>query len=531
MLRVEGIDLHYGASQALWRVSLTAAVGEITCVLGRNGVGKTSTLRAVCGQVQALGRPDRLGRAGHHRPVHGRARPARHRAGAAGARDLPAADRRGEPADRVRRPAARRSAGSPSNLRAVPGPEGHAAPQGRRPLRRPAAAARDRPRAGHAAQLLVLDEPTEGIQPSIIKDIGRVLELLRAQGQMAILLVEQYLDFARGLADRLAVMDRGQVVLAGRPTSSTTRMFDATSLSEAAPTPTFPAPREREQERDRAACGGEGRWGSSTSPSPAATARTRLAHLYQRTPLRALFPRHAATTSPSPPWPMSAAAWSPATGRDRGRVGEGAAAWSPARRPRRSTARPAPTQRRDAPARRARRLARMVPAGDHPVRPRSAAPPLRLDLAGGARAMLGEMLVLGRLASGERASHGLLHDRIEVCRGRRLAWPTACGLRASYGRSLAAAAGLGGAAALATFVYAAPDAADRSSWPASCSPPTASTPAPRVVNGAPGRPLPGRRTRLRCAALSRCSGPASARPRPGCRRSCRGLARLRDAMH
>ena len=51
MLRIEGIDLHYGASQALWRVSLNAVVGEITCVMGRNGVGKTSTLRAVVGQV------------------------------------------------------------------------------------------------------------------------------------------------------------------------------------------------------------------------------------------------------------------------------------------------------------------------------------------------------------------------------------------------------------------------------------------------------------------------------------------------
>jgi urea transport system ATP-binding protein len=65
--------------------------------------------------------------------------------------------------------------------------------------------------------LLVLDEPTEGIQPSIIKDIGRVLELLRSQGQMAIVLVEQYLDFAKALADRLAVLDRGQVVLSGKP--------------------------------------------------------------------------------------------------------------------------------------------------------------------------------------------------------------------------------------------------------------------------------------------------------------------------
>jgi urea transport system ATP-binding protein len=66
-------------------------------------------------------------------------------------------------------------------------------------------------------KLMLLDEPTEGIQPSIIKDIGRVLAFLRSQGEMAILLVEQYLDFARELADRLAVMDRGQVVLAGPP--------------------------------------------------------------------------------------------------------------------------------------------------------------------------------------------------------------------------------------------------------------------------------------------------------------------------
>ena len=64
-------------------------------------------------------------------------------------------------------------------------------------------------------RLLVLDEPTEGIQPSIIKDIGRALEYLRAKGTMAILLVEQYFDFARELADRYAVLDRGEVVIAG----------------------------------------------------------------------------------------------------------------------------------------------------------------------------------------------------------------------------------------------------------------------------------------------------------------------------
>jgi len=66
-------------------------------------------------------------------------------------------------------------------------------------------------------RLLVLDEPTEGIQPSIIKDIGRVIALLRQRGDMAILLVEQYYDFARELAQTIAVMDRGDIVLAGAP--------------------------------------------------------------------------------------------------------------------------------------------------------------------------------------------------------------------------------------------------------------------------------------------------------------------------
>ena len=66
-------------------------------------------------------------------------------------------------------------------------------------------------------RLLVLDEPTEGIQPSIIKDIGRVIALLRERGGMAVLLVEQYYDFARELADTLHVMDRGDIVLGGVP--------------------------------------------------------------------------------------------------------------------------------------------------------------------------------------------------------------------------------------------------------------------------------------------------------------------------
>ena len=65
--------------------------------------------------------------------------------------------------------------------------------------------------------MLLLDEPTEGIQPSIIKDIGRIIGALRERAEIAIVLVEQYLDFARELADELIVMDRGEVVLAGAP--------------------------------------------------------------------------------------------------------------------------------------------------------------------------------------------------------------------------------------------------------------------------------------------------------------------------
>lgn len=64
-------------------------------------------------------------------------------------------------------------------------------------------------------QLLILDEPTEGIQPSIIKDIQNVISLLRDRGDMAILLVEQYFEFARDLADNYVVMERGEVVLSG----------------------------------------------------------------------------------------------------------------------------------------------------------------------------------------------------------------------------------------------------------------------------------------------------------------------------
>jgi urea transport system ATP-binding protein len=217
MLRIEGIDLHYGASQALWRVSLTAVVGEITCVMGRNGVGKTSTLRAVVGQVRpSAGRIQWDGQDITSLSTVERAR--RRIALVPQGREI-------FPLLTVEENLQTGFGALPRGERRIPDHIFELFPILKTMLRRRggdlSGGQQQQLAIGRALimkpKLLVLDEPTEGIQPSIIKDIGRVLELLRSQGQMAILLVEQYLDFAKALADRLAVMDRGQVVLSGRP--------------------------------------------------------------------------------------------------------------------------------------------------------------------------------------------------------------------------------------------------------------------------------------------------------------------------
>ena len=217
MLRVDGIDLRYGASQALWGVSLTAAVGQITCVLGRNGVGKTSTLRAVCGQVApTAGRIEWEGQ-----DITSLSTVERARRGVA----LVPQGREIFPLLTVEENLRSGFAALPRRERFVPDHVFELFPVLRSTLRRRggdlSGGQQQQLAIGRALvmqpRLLVLDEPTEGIQPSIIKDIGRVLDHLRAQGRMAILLVEQYLDFAKALADRLAVMNRGQVVLEGRP--------------------------------------------------------------------------------------------------------------------------------------------------------------------------------------------------------------------------------------------------------------------------------------------------------------------------
>src|ERR671930_1430719 len=211
MLQVNAVDLHYGAAQALRGVSLSAEPGKVTCVLGRNGVGKTSLLDALAGQ----------------HPV------------SKGTITFDGADITWlKPSERARRgvayvpqgreifplltveenlktgfaPLKREDRSIPDDVFALfPvlsemfGRRGGDLSGGQQQQLAIGRALVMRPR------LLLLDEPTEGIQPSIIKDIGRAISYLRNLGNIAIVLVEQYLDFACELGDSFAVMDRGAV--------------------------------------------------------------------------------------------------------------------------------------------------------------------------------------------------------------------------------------------------------------------------------------------------------------------------------
>ena len=228
MLTAENVDLYYGAAQALRHVSLTAEVGKVTALMGRNGVGKTSFLRAVVGEqpiaggsIMFNGVP--LGRmAPHDRARLGIAYVPQGRdifplltvrenleTGYAPLKR----DDRSIPADvfdlfPVLRDMLRRRGGDLS------GGQQQQLAIGRALVMRP--------------RLLLLDEPTEGIQPSIIKDIGRAIAYLRSLGKIAIVLVEQYLDFAQELGDRFVVMDRGSIVY-----SASKDTVDESSLKQA----------------------------------------------------------------------------------------------------------------------------------------------------------------------------------------------------------------------------------------------------------------------------------------------------------
>ncbi|MBB5753199.1 urea ABC transporter ATP-binding subunit UrtE [Prosthecomicrobium pneumaticum] len=215
MLSVEKIDLHYGAAQALRGVSLVANPGEVTCVMGRNGVGKTSLLRAIVGQ-----RPISGGQIVWEGKPLGRMAPYdRAKAGIAivpqGREIFPLLSVK-ENLETGFAPLARRDRHVPDYvfdlfpvLKSMLRRRGGDLSGGQQQQLAIGRALVTRPR------LLVLDEPTEGIQPSIIKDIGTAIKWLRDQGTMAIVLVEQYFDFAHELADRFAVMDRGEVIVSG----------------------------------------------------------------------------------------------------------------------------------------------------------------------------------------------------------------------------------------------------------------------------------------------------------------------------
>jgi len=215
MLSVRDIDLHYGAAQALRSVSLDARVGEVMCVLGRNGVGKTSLLRAITGQQPiSAGAIHWNGDNISRMPQHARARK--------GVAMVPQG-REIFPLLTVRENLETGFAAAGAGNRSVPDDVFELFPVLKDMLGRRggdlSGGQQQQLAIGRAMvmrpKLLLLDEPTEGIQPSIIKDIGRAVDFLRSKGDMAIVLVEQYFEFARDLADRYAVLDRGQVVAAG----------------------------------------------------------------------------------------------------------------------------------------------------------------------------------------------------------------------------------------------------------------------------------------------------------------------------
>ncbi|WP_312797059.1 urea ABC transporter ATP-binding subunit UrtE [Tianweitania sp.] len=215
MLEVKNAVLHYGAAQALRGVSIQAEPGKITCVLGRNGVGKTSLMRAIVG---------------HHRLTSGSVQFEGRSIGSTAAYDRARSGIGFVPQGReifplltVKEnlftgfaPLNRKNRSIPADvfqlfpvLNAMLARRGGDLSGGQQQQLAIGRALVMRPK------MLILDEPTEGIQPSIIKDIGRALQFLRDQMGMTILLVEQYLDFCRQLADTIYIMDRGEILHSG----------------------------------------------------------------------------------------------------------------------------------------------------------------------------------------------------------------------------------------------------------------------------------------------------------------------------
>ena len=215
MLSLKNINQYYGGSHILRDVSIEAALGKVTVILGRNGVGKTTLLKSLMGLVPIkTGTITLDGKDIQKTTLYERAR--------AGLGFVPQGREifgRLTVEENLRMGLAYRKAGTPIPaelyelfpvLKQMLGRRGGDLSGGQQQQLAIARALAAGPR------VLILDEPTEGIQPSIIKDIGRVIRLLADRGDMAILLVEQYYDFARELADDYVVMERGAVRAFGK---------------------------------------------------------------------------------------------------------------------------------------------------------------------------------------------------------------------------------------------------------------------------------------------------------------------------
>ncbi|HBM7613764.1 TPA: urea ABC transporter ATP-binding subunit UrtE [Enterobacter hormaechei subsp. xiangfangensis] len=217
MLQVSELNQYYGGSHILRGVSFEVVVGEVTCLLGRNGVGKTTLLRCLMGLIPVkAGEVVWQGKSITHSKPHQRVQ--------SGVAYVPQGREiflRLTVEENLLMGLSRFSAG---NARSVPEEiwqlfpvlkemkhrRGGDLSGGQQQQLAIGRALASRPR------LLILDEPTEGIQPSVIKEIGQVIRSLANRGDMAILLVEQFYDFAAELADSYLVMSRGSIVQQGR---------------------------------------------------------------------------------------------------------------------------------------------------------------------------------------------------------------------------------------------------------------------------------------------------------------------------